>query len=233
MNIVLKTERLILTPLGIKYLESTHKYASDIETTQYMLNLPNDTIKQTRNFLQQVEEEWKKDKPTYYEFAIILDNIHIGAISIHFNDDYTIGELAWILNKQYQKKGYALEAALCIKDYAKNTLKLHSICAHCDYNNKSSSNLMTKLGMVLVDEKYRQNHNGNKTKEYKYELIFKEELSFECIIRTANKDELEQVNKLRKQVNDLHCDNRPDIFRSGWRKELQEHIYEILQNEVF
>ena len=32
MNIVLKTERLILTPLGIKYLESTHKYASDIET---------------------------------------------------------------------------------------------------------------------------------------------------------------------------------------------------------
>lgn len=51
------------------------------------------------------------------------------------------------------------------------------------------------------------------------------------IIRTANKKELLRVNELRKQVNDLHCNGRPDIFRKGWREELQNHIYEIYEND--
>lgn len=172
MNITLKTDRLKLEPLGLKHLKTTHKYASDVENTKYMLNLPNDTIEQTREFLLQVENEWKKDRPRYYEFAIILDDIHIGAISIHFNDENTMGELAWILNKSYQGKGYALEAALCIKEYARTELKLNSLIAHCDYENEKSYKLMQKLGMKLVEVKDRCNHNGKKTKEYKYEILF-------------------------------------------------------------
>ena len=31
-------------------------------------------------------------------------------------------------------------------------------------------------------------------------------------IRFARKEELEQVNKLRKQVNDLHVAGKPDVF---------------------
>lgn len=139
MNIILKTKRLVLKPLNTNYLESTHAYASDIETTKFMLNLPNDTIEETESFSLEVENEWLKDKPTYYEFAILLNNIHIGAISIHLNANYTVGELGWILNKNYHKNGYALEAALCIKEYAKSNLKLKSICAHCDYKNKNSA----------------------------------------------------------------------------------------------
>ena len=36
-------------------------------------------------------------------------------------------------------------------------------------------------------------------------------------IRFAKEEELEQVNKIRRQVNDLHAAGRPDIFRQdGW-----------------
>ena len=46
-------------------------------------------------------------------------------------------------------------------------------------------------------------------------------------IRFAKESELDQINSLRKQVNDLHAKGRPDIFRQGFPGELQDHIHEI------
>lgn len=48
----IKTNRLVLCPLGIKYLESTHEYASDADATKYMMFLPNDTMEETAGFLE-------------------------------------------------------------------------------------------------------------------------------------------------------------------------------------
>lgn len=46
-RMIINTERLILEPLGIKYLESVHTYASDLENIRYMCNLPNKSIEET------------------------------------------------------------------------------------------------------------------------------------------------------------------------------------------
>jgi ribosomal-protein-alanine N-acetyltransferase len=94
-------------------------------------------------------QTWKKDTPNYYEFAIIFDGLQIGAISVALNDERNIGEMGWIINKRYWKRGIALEAALAIKDFAIYTLNLSKIVAHCDYRNVSSYNLMQKIGMTL------------------------------------------------------------------------------------
>ncbi len=37
----------------------------------------------------------------------------------------------------------------------------------------------------------------------------------DILIRFAEKEELRKVNMIRKQVNDLHLNGRPDIFREG------------------
>ena len=50
------------------------------------------------------------------------------------------------------------------------------------------------------------------------------------MVRFANKDDLERVNEIRKQVNDLHVNGRPDIFRPGFCKEMQEYVYEMYQS---
>ena len=148
----IKTDRLILRPLDSSDLATVHMYASDEENTTYMLWLPNDTIEQTKQFLNRVTNEWKKEVPNYYEFAIVFEGLQIGAISVMLNDSRNIGELGWILNKRYWKKGIAIEAALAIKDFALNVLKLQKLVAHCDYRNIASSNLMQKLGMTLEDD---------------------------------------------------------------------------------
>ncbi|MBQ6077528.1 MAG: GNAT family N-acetyltransferase [Clostridia bacterium] len=46
-------------------------------------------------------------------------------------------------------------------------------------------------------------------------------------VRFAKESELDRVNALRKQVNDLHAAGRPDIFKPGFSKELQDHIRTI------
>ena len=43
-------------------------------------------------------------------------------------------------------------------------------------------------------------------------------------VRFAQESELDRVNKLRKQVNDLHVKGRPDFFKPGFSSELQDYI---------
>ncbi len=49
--ITINTSRLVLKPLGIKYIESVHEYSSDIGNTKYMVHLPNNNIGETKEFL--------------------------------------------------------------------------------------------------------------------------------------------------------------------------------------
>ena len=146
----LKTERLLLRPLGTEYLESTHEYASDIENTKYMLFLPNESIEETRSFLLDCEQEWKKETPSYLEFALLLDGVHIGAVGIYMNEEYDTIELGWILHKKYHNLGLTTEAAREIIDWAMDTLGIEYFIAHCDAENMASQAVMKKLGLAKV-----------------------------------------------------------------------------------
>ena len=46
-------------------------------------------------------------------------------------------------------------------------------------------------------------------------------------VRYAKREELERVNELRRMVNELHAENRPDIFLPGFCEGLQQHIYQV------
>lgn len=45
-------------------------------------------------------------------------------------------------------------------------------------------------------------------------------------VRKAERNELERVNELRKMVNDVHVNGRPDVFRPGFCEELRRHVYD-------
>ncbi|MDE5932680.1 MAG: hypothetical protein K2H40_09415, partial [Lachnospiraceae bacterium] len=83
-SIEIMTKRLVLKPLGSEHFQTVNDYAMDYENTKYMCHLPNENVEETRNFLINVESEWKKERPEYFEFAILYKNKHIGAVSIYF-----------------------------------------------------------------------------------------------------------------------------------------------------
>lgn len=170
----IKTDRLVLRPLNIADLETVHIYAADEENTAYMLRLPNHTIEETAQFLIHVTKEWEKDNPDFYEFAIVLKGLQIGAISIYLDNTRKIGELGWIINKQYWKQGIATEAAFAIKAFAINTLKVTKIIANCDYRNAGSYRLMEKIGLKL--------ENGNGIRTYTQNNETAKELTYSLVV---------------------------------------------------
>lgn len=169
-NFTIRTNRLILRPLNIKDIETVHIYSSDKENTRYMLYLPNSTKEETEQFLSKVTHEWEKDEPQYYEFAVILDEKQIGAVSVYLNEQRTEGELGWIINKLYWGNGYATEAAMAIKDFAINKIKVHKLVAHCDQRNIASYTVMKKIGLKLEDDTTKRYYP--KTLETAQELMF-------------------------------------------------------------
>ncbi len=148
----IRTDRLLLRPLCFSDLETVHEYACDLENTKYMLFLPNATEQETAGFLHSVEQEWQQEHPSFFEFAIVLDDIQIGAISISLCEISNQGEIGWILNKKHWNCGYVTEAAKAILDFAKTQLRLQSVIATCDWRNIASTKVMEKIGMRLVDE---------------------------------------------------------------------------------
>lgn len=153
MHYRIKTKRLLLRPLNIADLNTVHEYASDYENTRYMMYFPKETTEETADFLSCVTDEWEKSEPTFYEFAILLDGQHIGAVSVYLLDEKReVGELGWILNKKYQNMGYATEAARAVMDFALITLRLKKIIAQCDYRNIPSRRLMEKIGLKLESD---------------------------------------------------------------------------------
>ncbi len=168
---LIETERLILEPLGTKYLNTVHEYASDIENTKYMMYLPNETVKETIDFLQSVDREWLSDAPSFYEYAVIYDGHHIGAVSLTIEDELS-GELGWIINKKYQKRGFAYEAAQALVGHSVKELGIKHFIAHCDAENIASYKTMEKLGMIRTGEYGgRKNKSSDEERtEYRYEL---------------------------------------------------------------
>lgn len=51
------------------------------------------------------------------------------------------------------------------------------------------------------------------------------------MVRFAREEDLDRVNELRKQVNEVHVNGRPDIFKPGFCEELKSHIYDMWGKE--
>lgn len=164
--------KITLEPLGLKHLKTVYEYASDLENTRYMVHLPNETIEETKDFLERKEAEWQKEIPESYEFAVLLGDVHIGAVCAYLNEERTEAEIGWIINKKYWRKGYAFEAANLLVDFCKKELNIHRFIAVCDTENIGSYRVMEKLGMmrVCVRDGRKNRASEELSREYQYEM---------------------------------------------------------------
>ena len=167
----LSTRRLTLRPVHENDVLSVHLYASDRETTKYMLWGPNtysDTIKYIENTIE-LDKTYPK---SVYRYAITLKPTGdlIGMIDLTLRSNH-VGEFGYILNKSYWGQGYATEAAQIVLKLAFNDLGLDKLIATCDVQNRGSYRVMEKLGMHRVGKYARYNPKYDLEMEgYLYEL---------------------------------------------------------------
>lgn len=174
MYIELKTKRLVIRSMQVKDTETTYRYQGDKELTKYMLFLPDESMEATREFIEEIEAEQQGENPRRFECVIFLGNEHIGGISVYLEKDNgeTVGELGWIMRKEYQGKGYITEAAEAVIDFSFNELGLRKIIAHCDTRNEASARVMEKINMRLESKGTRQyKKTGEVAGELKYAIV--------------------------------------------------------------
>ena len=189
----LATERLRLVPQSMKYLESTHEYASDRQNMRYMMFLPNDSIEDTKQFLANSEAEWKSASPRDFQCAILRGDEHIGGVSVTLLDAASnalsgssnsgdassiSAELGWCLKKSAQGSGLAQEAAAALIQWTNKTFGVTRFIAHCDTENIASWTTMENLGMKRVCQTGGRRNKlapEEEREEFTYELELSDE----------------------------------------------------------
>ena len=167
----IKTDRLIIRPLGPEYLETYNAYAMSLENARYMCFLPQKDEEESMEFLKAAAEEWLKPDPKFYEFAIIHNGEHIGGISVHM--EYGKPVLGWIINKDYWGQGFAYESAKAVMDHFANELGIRYFCARSDK-------------FVLITS--NKEHPAFKVQEDNLHIIFQPEFSLKEALETLKKD---------------------------------------------
>ncbi|BBD62827.1 GCN5-related N-acetyltransferase (plasmid) [Nostoc sp. HK-01] len=152
-------------------------YQTHPEVLRYM---PVEPLTQERaiDFLARQAVVEIGDEGGYIVFAVhhIVDAKIIGEIGINLLPKaQSQGEIGWSLHPNYQRRGYATQAAQVLLNYGFTQRNLHRITSICDTRNTASYMLMERLGMRREGHlKQSQLIKGVWQDEYIYALLRKE-----------------------------------------------------------
>ncbi len=141
----------MIRPIENGDCEAVHRYAGD-PSIDMMMFLPNETIEETKKFVEFAVSEWAKEEPEDMEFAVLLSGEIIGGVNLEKCGEDRTYEIGWTIRKDMRGKGYATEAAKALMDYAFEELHAGIVRAHCDSRNQASEKVMKKLAMTLADD---------------------------------------------------------------------------------
>ena len=146
----IETERLILRPFAETDAEDMYEYLEEPMVNCFAC-MKLDSLKEAK------AEAIKKARETEYLFAIVLKETGkvIGEIDAYPETPAPGAENAvrdtfspcWMLNRDYQGRGYAYEAAYAFFDYLFREKGARRIYAYTEDYNLASQKLCEKLGM--------------------------------------------------------------------------------------
>ena len=144
-------DRLILREFVEIDENAVHSYASDPIVTQFMDWGPN-SAEDTRAFLCEVLAREKASPRTGFDLAMVdtKSQALIGSAAITVtNVEHRRGEIGYVLHRDFWSKGLATEAARMLLRFGFGELQLRRISATCHPNNRASSRVLEKAGLLL------------------------------------------------------------------------------------
>lgn len=137
----ISTDRLLMRKFNKNDYKDAYEYLKDPDVMRY--------IETPFSYDKTVEfvDLFSCEKPRVYALVEKVSCKVIGHVIFHPYEYDNVYELGWILNKDYQGKGYALEISKALIKYSFEELKLHRIFATAVAANDGSCNLLKKLNM--------------------------------------------------------------------------------------
>ena len=145
----IETPRLILRDYRIEDWNRVHLYASIPEFSVFEDWGPN-SDEDTKKFVADMVSQSADNLRWKYDLAVCLksDGLLIGGCGIRRESpESVIANLGWAINPDFQKQGYASEAARALIEFGFQNMGLKIIYATCDSRNVASIKVMEKIGL--------------------------------------------------------------------------------------
>ena len=148
---ILTTERLLIREITVADVPRLYELYADESITRYM-----EPLFPTR----QQEEEYTRDYIQniyhFYGYGMWLITLResgevIGRAGLEYKEGLDGLELGFMLGKEYQHKGYALEACEAILRYAREELEQNCFFTMVHEDNQDSLRLCERLGFQRVE----------------------------------------------------------------------------------
>ena len=167
INLQLETKRLFLHPMLATDLDDLLPIFTDPKVMA-AFNHPPFTRAQMERWLKRNLDH--QDEFDYGLFSIILKETGelIGNCGLEQMEEEGAAELGYDFRSDYWNQGYASEAALAVRDYAFDVLRLPQLISLLRVGNLASKRVAEKVGMQLIEEFIRYD-----VRYWKYALINK------------------------------------------------------------
>ena len=160
----IETERLSLRPFKKEDAIFMFKnWGADDKISKYMLWNTNRTVKDVEQVISFWIENYKNNSPTY-QYAIILKEINepIGAFTLDINQKNHRADIAYCIGTRFQKRGFAKECIMAVRDYAFEQLKCIRISAEILKSNTASIKLIKSCGFTQEGVQFKKIYSKRK-----------------------------------------------------------------------
>jgi len=143
----LETDRLRIQRLKYEDAEEIfYSYASKLEATRFVSWPTHRSIADTNNYLSYSIQAWNSGLE--YNYSIRLRDEHRLIGSVGLVNDFGKVQFGYIISPSQWNNGYATEACRHLLDLLKLSAGIYRIWTFVDEENKASSRVLKKLGLV-------------------------------------------------------------------------------------
>ena len=153
----MKTARLFIRQLKSEDWQSMQRIAADFQKSPYAVyDMPLPTEK------REIKDLTQKFADTQMFFAVVLDDVMIGYICFHEeNESYDLG---FCFHSDYQGNGYAYESCSALMEHMTKGRGVKAFTAGTALKNTPSCKLLGRLGFVLENTEtlsFHKDQSGN------------------------------------------------------------------------
>lgn len=151
-NTKIYTKRLSLRKLSLNDADDMYEYTSQEKTCRFLKWGPHRDIVETLRFISEHLEKERVDD-ILFGIELKLEKKLIGVIRV-YNITKNKGDISYILNSNYCKRGYMTEAVKAIEEFVFRKLQLETLYAYFDVNNVNSEKVLGRAGMKRDKDYY-------------------------------------------------------------------------------
>ena len=164
MDHTIKTDRLILQPLGELEFDFIRELSQRLEYNEFERDKAKSHKEVTENCQRYIDGARKLPNGGAIQWVLLNNNVKIGEVHIKCNWEETHEwEIGWNLLIEYWGNGFAFEATKAVIKYGFTHFKIRRLIALLHTENKKSAALAERVGMIkegrlrenrLINEKY-------------------------------------------------------------------------------